>query len=436
MKISIPFRPKITLALLLAVIGVNVFSILILFPRIETLVHGDLYEYGLQFSLEWAVPIWNSSNLFLNCLRIAIILMPLSVISVVVYTRKHDAISKAVSALLITAGAGINIFSLYPFYQLDQFVNNDLYFFGLKFSEEWYASYKLYSLQSAVLVLLASVFAVAAALLISLSARKTPNLVSEGLAGSILIIGGTTFLALSIVYTSSILVLIGLGLLFWGLILTYISDKEYVKKILLETSTSSQLSVVNKVIQEADYAGNAVFFPPRYFKIPETYKAYISKDKNSRIPTPRIIYREDLRFFIQFIEKPPALLITPPGAELLPLFKKTLKREFSAMNLNFLKVNLPKLLVEDLEMANHFEMNIEKEAIHVRIDGSVYENPNADEQQTIYFSFRSPLTSAIACVLASVLNKPVMIIKQRTTPHDAVLIIEYRIIEEEESIMT
>lgn len=435
MKISIPFRPKITLALLLSVIVVNVFSIIILFPRIETLVHGDLYEYGLQFSLEWADPIWDSSNLFLNCLRIAIIIMSLSAISVVVYARKHDAISKAVSTLLMTAGAGINIFSLYPFYRLDQFVNNDLYFFGLNFSEEWYASYKLYSLQSAVLVLLASAFAVAAALLISFSARKNPNLGPEKMAPSILIISGTTFLALSIVYTSSILVLIGLGTLFWGLIFTYISGKEYVKKILLETSASSQLAMVNKLIQETDYVGNAIFFPPRYFKIPETYKAYIPKDKNSRLPTPRMIYREDPRFFVESIENPPALLITPPGAELVTLFEKTLKREFSAMNLKYLKVNLPKLLVEDLEMVHYFEMNIEKEAIHVRIDGSVYENPNADEQQTIYFSFRSPLTSAIACVLASVLNKPVMIIKQRTNPHDAVLIIEYRIIEEEESIM-
>jgi len=434
MRISIPFRPKVTLALLLAVIVVNVFSIIILFPRIETLVHGDLYEYGLQFSLEWADPIWDSSSLFLNCLRIAIIIMSLSAISVVVYAHKHDAISKAVSTLLITAGTGINIFSLYPFYRLDPIVNIELYSFGLRFSEEWYASYKLFSLQSIVFVLLASAFAVAAALLTSVSARKTPNLGPEKFAPSILIIGGTTFLALSIVYSSSILVLIGLGTLFWGLILTYISDKEYVKKILLERSISSQLAMVNKVIQEADCAGNAIFFPPRYFQIPKTYKVYIPRYKNLGLPTPRMIYREDTRFFVDFIEKPPAVLITPPGAELVTLFEKTLKREFSAMNLEYLKVNLPKLLVEDLEMVHSFEMNVEKEAIHVKIGGSVYESPKADEQQTFYFSFLSPLTGAIACVLASVLNKPVMIAKQQPTPRDAVLTIEYRIIEEEEPI--
>jgi hypothetical protein len=436
MKKSIPFRPKVTLALLLSMIVLNVVTVFMLFPRIETLVHGDLYGYGLQFSLAWANRVWNNSYLFLICLKIAIVIMIPSAMLVIAYARKHDAISKVASILMITAGAVITIFSLYPFYWLNRVVNGELYFFGLKFSEQWYSNYSLYIMQSVFFVLLASGFAVAAALLISLSARKTANLAAERWSDSILIISGITFLALSIAYTSSILVLIGLGLLFWGLILTYISNKEYVKKILLETSTSSQLSTVNKVIQETDCAGNAIFFPPRYFKIPETYKAYIPKDKNSKLPTPRIIYREDPRFFIKSIENPPAVLITPPGAELVTLFEKTLKKKFSEMNLQYLMVNLPKLLVEDLEMVQYFEMNMENEMIHVRIDGSVYVNTNVDEQEPIYFSFSSPLTGAIGCALASVLNKPIMILKQRTDPLDEATVIEYRMMSDEGEAIT
>jgi hypothetical protein len=69
---------------------------------------------------------------------------------------------------------------------------------------------------------------------------------------------------------------------------TYVSNEEYVKKVLLDTSTSSQLETVNKFVQEADFAGNAVFLPPRYFKIAEIYKAYIPKNKNSKLPPPEI----------------------------------------------------------------------------------------------------------------------------------------------------
>jgi hypothetical protein len=432
MKRNISFRPRITLALLLSVIVVNLFSLFVLFPRIVNLVHGELYEYGLQFSLEWANPIWNNSSLFSNCLGIVMVLMVLSAVSVAVYARRHDPFSKAFSALLLTAGAAANIFSLYPLYRLNQIVNNELYFFGLRFSEEWHSSYMLYLFQSVFLVLLASALVVGAGLAVSVSARRTPNLRNEKMAASLLIIAGTTFLALSIAYDSSILAFIGLGTLFWGLILTYIGNKEYVRKILLETSASSQLAIVNKVIQETDYAGNAIFFPPTYFNIPETYKAYIQKNKNSRLPTLRTIYREDPRFFVKFIEKPPAMLITPPGAELVTLFEKELKTKFSMMNMNDLEINLPKLLVEDFEIIHYFEMNVEKEAIHVKIEESEYGNPDGGEQKTIYFSFLSPLTGAIACVLSTVLNKPVMVTEQKTIPHDEALIIEYRIIEEKE----
>jgi hypothetical protein len=430
MKKTIPFRPKTTLILLLTAIVVNACSIFILFPRIDNLVHVDLYNYGLQFNPAWANLMWSNTYLFLTCLEIAIIIITLSAILGVAYARKHGAILKVVSTLLITAGVGINIFSLYPFYWLDQVVNNDLYFFGLNFNTEWYTSYKLYYDQSVVFVLLASALAVAAALLISLSARKTANLVSEKWADPILIFSGITFLTLSVGINSSILALIGLGMIFWGLILTYIYNKDYVKKILLDTSTSSQLAIANKIIQETDYAGNAVVFPPRYFKIPETYKAYIPKERNSRLPTLREIYREDPRFFLKFIKEPPALLITPPGAELISLFEKTLKMKFSQMNPKHLMVKLPELLVEDLELLQHFEMNMEEEVIRVRIEGSVYENPNPDEQQPLFFSFSSPLTSAIAYALASVFDKPVMVIKQQTDLPIGAVIIEYRIVRE------
>jgi hypothetical protein len=435
MKRSISFRPKITLTLLLSVIVVNLFSIFVLFPRIEDVVHGELYLYDLQSSMEWINPVWNNSHLFSNCLIIAMVLMVLSAISVAVYAQKHDPFSKAFSALLLTAGAAANIFSLYPLYMLDQIVNNELYSFGLRFSEEWHSSFMLYLSQSVFLVLLASAFVVAAGLAVFVSARRTPNLRNEKLAASILILVGATFLALSIVYNSSILSLIGLGTLFWGLIFTYIGNKEYVRRILLETSTSSQLAIINKVIQETDHAGDAIFFPPTYFNIPETYKAYIQKDKNSRLPTLRLIYKEDPRFFVKFIEEPPAMLITPPGVELVKLFEKKLKTKFSMMDLNDLEVNLPKLLVEDFEMVHYFEMNVEKEAIHVKIEESEYGNPNAEEQKTIYFSFLSPLTGAIACILATVLNKPIMITEQKTISHDEALIIEYHVIERKE-VMT
>jgi hypothetical protein len=251
-------------------------------------------------------------------------------------------------------------------------------------------------------------------------------------------------LALAIIYTSSLLALVGLGMLSWGLIFNYISNEQYVKKVLLDTSTSSQLSTVNRVIQDRDFAGNAVFLPLRYFKVPETYKAYISREKTSRLPSPETFYRMDPRFFIEFMETPSAILVTPPGAELVTLFEKTLKKEFSEVGLKYLEVNLPNLLVRDLEIVRDFEMNVEKETIRVLIKGSVYEKMPIDVRN-VYFTFSSPLVSAVAFVLAKSLNKPVMIkkpykpiiIKGPITKEEAATVtVEYKVLENGEVIIS
>jgi hypothetical protein len=434
MKLRIPFKPKIILALLIIAIVLNTFSIFILFPRIETIIHGDLYAYGLQFSLAWVSPIRAITNLFLDCLKITIILVILSALILIVYDRKRTAVLRSVSTILVAAGLGISLFSLYPFYLINQMVNNDLYAFGLQMNEGWQASYNLYSMQLFGFIGLASASVVMSTLLIHMSARKNVDLAPENLVNSILIISGTASLALSIIYNSSILALIGLGMLSWGVILTYIGNEEYVKKVLLTTNTSSRLTTVNKVIQEADFAGNAAFLPPRYFKISETYKAYIPKDRNFRLPPPETFYRKDPRFPIEFVENPPAILITPPGAELIKLFEKTLKKNFAEANLKFLKANLIKLFIEDLEIVNDFEMNIEeKKTILFIIKRSVYGNLPADENN-IYFTFISPLTSAIACVLAKSINKPIIIVKQSSKNDGATVTIEYRILEDEETV--
>jgi hypothetical protein len=78
-------------------------------------------------------------------------------------------------------------------------------------------------------------------------------------------------------------------------------------------------------------------------------------------------------------------------------------------------------------------MNVEKNTIRVRIEGSVYREPNTDERQLdVYFSFGSPLINAIATVLARVSGKPVVIVKRRVSPSDEDAIVEYRIVDEEE----
>lgn len=261
-----------------------------------------------------------------------------------------------------------------------------------------------------------------------LSSRKTVRIVPTKLVNSILIAIGTLSLTFSIIYASSLLTLIGLGLLFWGVTFTYVSTEEYIKKVLLQTSASAQLTRLNQVIEELEFMGNPMYLPPQYFKKRDTYKAYIPKDRLALIPTPEQMYNQEPKFFIDFIDTPPAVLMTPPGAELVQLFETMLKKNFSEVDLVYIQQHLPKLLIEDLEIVHYFDIAIENETVRIKIEDSVYNVSKTEPEHTdIYSSFGSPLSSALACILAKVANSPVVTAPQNGTENRSETI-EYRIL--------
>lgn len=246
------------------------------------------------------------------------------------------------------------------------------------------------------------------------------------LTAYILVIVGIAALLTSIFYASSILAFIGLGLLFWGILFTYIRTEEYTKKALLDATSHPQQTTLNQIIQELNYKGTPTYLPPKYFKNPETPKIYIQKQNKTTLPTPEQIQKQEQQIFTQ---QPPGILLTPPGSELTKLFEKTLDTNFARENLEYLQQNIPKLLIEDLEIAQNFEIKIENNKIRTKIESSTYKLNNKNKQQL--HPLTSPLSSAIACTLAKTTGKPIIITKQETSQDNKTETIEYHIIEEE-----
>jgi hypothetical protein len=260
---------------------------------------------------------------------------------------------------------------------------------------------------------------------------KRVKVIPPRLLSSILIILGAIALFISVVYTSSILAFIGLGLLFFGITFTFVRSDEYVKKILLKTTVSSQQATLKHIINELQYEGQIVYLPPKYFRDPEIHKAYISEQKGGQLPSLEQTQNNEQDFLI---EKPPGVLFTPQGAELSRLFETTLGKDFTKVDLQYLRQNMPKLFIDDLEMAQDFEMEIEDDKIRVKIHDSVYTTSDVETEESLrkYSTLDSLLGSAIACILARTTNKPIMIEKQQTSEDGKDVIIEYRTINDEE----
>lgn len=258
---------------------------------------------------------------------------------------------------------------------------------------------------------------------------------------------GAIALIISILYTSTVLAFIGLSLAFWGALLLYVQDQDYTRTVLLDASTLPQLETLDQTLQELDYNGNAVYLPPRYFETPEKTKIYLPKQKDARLPKPEQIQKYENQMFIK---NPQGILLTPPGSGLTELFEKTLGKSFTKVDVKYLQQNLPKLFIEDLEIAENLEIEIQdiksdptttypplktqtkNETIKAEITNSVFTETckEAGKMPRICGTIGHPLLSAIACAIAKASGKPVTIERIQSSEDGRTTQAYYRIIEE------
>lgn len=283
---------------------------------------------------------------------------------------------------------------------------------------------------------------------LNLANKRKARLTLQKTVGTTTLLLGLIALLLATVYSSSIPAFIGLGLTFWGIILLYIQTEEYTKTTVLDATAKSLLTTLNQTIQELDYKGKPVYLPPKYLNDPEATKAYVPRLRTGSLPPPEQT---------QKLETQPSqrntqgMLITPPGADLARLFEKTLGTTFTTMNLDNLQQTLPKLLIEDLELATDLEIQqtsstvskpvdptisqieVKHDIIHVRITTAAYAETFKTAQQlpAIYANIGCPLTSAIACAIAKTTGKPTTIETQQTSKDGHTVETDYRILEEE-----
>ena len=272
------------------------------------------------------------------------------------------------------------------------------------------------------------------------------------IAASLLLALGLTALTLSIAYTSTILAFIGLGLTFWGATLLYISPEKHIKKTLLDATITPSLTNLDQILTELEYQGKGIYLPPKYLKDFETSKIYIPKHKNTKLPTPETIQQQEDKTFLR---NPEATLITPPGASLSKLFEKTLGTSFTQIDLNALFQKLPKLFIEDLEIAENIEIKTpellqeetknqnkkekpkettqtENNIVYTKITNPIYKDicKETKKLSKISNSIGCPLCSSIAIALTRATGKPITIKKTEISNDGKTIETHYQIIKE------
>lgn len=186
----------------------------------------------------------------------------------------------------------------------------------------------------------------------------------------------------SLLANSSVAAIIALGLTFWGALLLYIRPQEPNRKTLIEAAVSPSLATLNELIQKLGYKGDIVYLPPKYFTNADTTKIYIARDKNGSLPTP-----EQTRTYenTSVSLAPQAMLLTPPGIQLSKLLEKAIGKDFTRTTLESLQQKLPKIFIEDYEIAENLEIKTaENITMHTTTDTTEKTRVKQDHSQVSY----------------------------------------------------
>jgi hypothetical protein len=262
--------------------------------------------------------------------------------------------------------------------------------------------------------------------------------------GLILLLLVSTALIAATVYSSSIPALIGLGLVFWGIIIIYIQPDEYVKKTILNSNSATLLETLDETLKLLDYKGKAIYLPPRYLSDPESIKAYVPKQQTGTLPSPDTTQKLEMQ---PTPKNAQGILITPPGTELARLFEAELGTSFLRMNLKDLQQRLPRAIIENFEIATDCEiqpstnktdeqstenLQTNQKTISVRFTTTALKDTckKATQLSMIYSNLGCPLSSVFAIAFAKATGKPISITTQSVSENGEKNETEYTIIEE------
>jgi hypothetical protein len=259
--------------------------------------------------------------------------------------------------------------------------------------------------------------------------RRRPSRI----AGYSFLAFGALVLALSIIYSSAssaiINALIGLGLIFWGTILLYIAPTRFVRSCLLDSTAVSTLIMVNKMITELNYNGSGIYLPPTYIAGVKGGTVFIPSEKKIIIPPITEVTEERV-----FHKNPSGLSLPPPGLSLVNLYEEELGKDFARTDLEYVQTNLPKVFIEDLQIAEDLEIEQEDSIVKAKIKGTVYRDLCTAISRLAPRICRStgcPLCSSIALAIARSTKQPVTI-KQTTFSQDNNTIeVTYRLLEKQ-----
>jgi hypothetical protein len=261
---------------------------------------------------------------------------------------------------------------------------------------------------------------------------------------SILLILGALSLLWSIYLKTTVLAFIGLGLTFWGTLFLLLGTPREVETNLLYAAATSEYSSINRIVNDLNYTGEAIYMPPypKNIHVPDHQKnlkepiVFISQKKNTLDPSSTKDSFLDLESIDErgsgkfLLKNGMGLFLVPPGLGILNDIEKRLKIDFTNMDtMQFCQI-ISQVLLEKLNLAKSIETKKEGNIVIMKIRNSIYRNLfTTEDNLTSIQLLGCPMTSAIAVGLAKASNKNVCIINEIVSNNNLIVEVWYKIFD-------
>jgi len=217
------------------------------------------------------------------------------------------------------------------------------------------------------------------------------------------VIGGVLLLA-STLASNAIAALAGLAVIFWGILLLFATATPYVKAEVIGPSFEGQREAVRQFLSAGGTKLNATYLPPRSFEDVSAGKVLLSaeKDGGGGVTGGASGLSATSGTRVQM----PA-----PGLGLVKYYQKKAGSDFLGVDLQYVKLTLPNLVTEDLELARSLEVSIDGDTVDITsIGAKFYQLCVAMSDSAESESYLAcPFHSSFALVLARATSKAVMI---------------------------
>jgi hypothetical protein len=250
------------------------------------------------------------------------------------------------------------------------------------------------------------------------------------IVGGVLLLFGVIALLLSALANSTIIALIGLGLVFWGVLFFLIIPRRIEENTLLSSFVTSSYMTVDRIIEDFKYSGKAYYIPPysQEEHLPENLKGLkditVLVSSNTIASTVPIKILADRKFMIS---KEEGVLITPPGIGLFFEIEKLTKIE-KMSDADFCEL-IPEIIVENFELARNISLHLETDKANLTLQNSIYKDLFSQERNLKSIRLLGcPITSAITCAIGKKTGKTVTMESMTISSDGSIIDVECRLL--------